>query len=59
MFYADLKLCVCVILKLIYFERENAYVGGKERGRERETQADSTLSAQSLMWDSNSQTVRS
>ena len=28
----------------IYFERESAYVGGAERGRERESQAGSALS---------------
>ena len=46
----------------IYFERESMSRGGAEK--ERETQnwkqaPDSELSAQSLMWGSNSRTMRS
>ena len=49
----------------IYFERERerqreqANKGGLDRGREREYQAGSVLSVQSLMWGSISRTVRS
>ena len=46
-------------LMFIYFwERERASRGGAERG-DRGSKAGSELSAQSLMWGSNSQTVRS
>ena len=49
----------------IYFERERERESERERahasggGAERESQAGSTLSPQSPMWGSNSQTVRS
>ena len=50
-------------LMFIYFERERAslcmWLGGAEREGERESQAGSALSAQSLMRGPNSQTVRS
>ena len=40
-------------------ERVRASRGGTKRERERESQVGSTLSGQSLMWGSNSQTMRS
>ena len=41
-------------------ETETEWVGrGRERGKDRESQAGSALSAQSLMWGLNSQTTRS
>ena len=58
-FYFFLLKCFkCVF---IYFERERDSMsrGGTERGRERDSQAVSTPSAQSLVWGSNSLTVRS
>ena len=43
----------------IYLEKEREAGRGRERGSERESQADSVLSAQSHTWGSNSQTMRS
>ena len=45
----------------IYFERESEHRsrGAAERDKETESQADFARSAQSLMWGSNSPTVRS
>ena len=40
-------------------ERESMSSGGAKRKGDRESQAGSTLSAQSLTWDSIPQTVRS
>ena len=40
-------------------ERESTHTGGAEREGDRESQAGSTLSSQSLMWGSNSWTERS
>ena len=45
--------------KVIYFEKERGEAGEGKRGGEREPQTGSVLSAQSLMWDLNPQTVRS
>ena len=44
--------------KFIYFERESKWGRGREREGERDSQAGSTLSVQSPMQGSNSQTVR-
>ena len=43
----------------VYFERERAQAGEGQRETGRESQADSTLSAQSPMWGLNPQSVRS
>ena len=47
------------IFKFIYFETESEQGMGRERGREKESQAGSVLSMQSLTQGSNSQTKRS
>ena len=59
-FYISL-VYLFIFFSLIYLlsEREKESRGRAERGRERESQAGSTLSAQSLMWDSHPQIMRS
>ena len=47
-----------ILLLFLFFERERVRVrGGAKREGDRESQAGSVLSAQSLMWGSNLQTV--
>ena len=43
----------------IYFDRDSASKGGTEREGDRGSEAGSGLTAESLMWGSNSQTLRS
>ena len=52
-------MVICWFLRDREREEKNVCGGGAERGEERESRAGSTLSAQSLMWGSNSWTVRS
>ena len=54
-----LKLFLSFYLFLTERKRERKKGRGRERGTERESQAGSALSAQSLMQDSNSPTLRS
>ena len=53
------RWAVSIFFKFIYFERERGREGGADREGERESQAGSTLPAQSPTWGSNLRTLRS
>ena len=63
--FLNLTTMLGLYKKILFFNdyffilRQRESRGGAERGEERESQAGSTLSVQSLMQGSNSQTVRS